>query len=203
MPKRFPTPKAPHIDLLAAHYLRRGLGKHPDISQYVPNVDDLDDMQLWALLDLSKRMGIDDPNALIRATENAEVERQRWSHEHPAFKGEIEFDLALELCGKRVVRKAKAFYEYTPGWAYYDLIKRAPFEGSQQAGMHVEFLTVPEEDGDLGDPEWEQVDILAVGEVWNVIEDAIEEECRVEDAERRRVVAARATSPARPSRKRH
>ena len=36
--------------------------------------------------------------------------------------------------------------------------------------------------GDLGDPEWEQVDILAVGEVWNVIEDAIEEKCRAEDA---------------------
>jgi hypothetical protein len=159
-------------------------------------------MQLWALLDLARRMGIDDPNALISATENDEAERRRWSHEHPGFKGRIAFDLAVELFGKRVVRKAQAVYEYTPGWAYYDLIKRAPFEGSQQSGMHVEFLTVPEEDGDVGGPEWEQIDILAIGEVWNVIEDAIEEKCRAEDAERCRVAAAKATSPAKRGRRR-
>jgi hypothetical protein len=69
--------------------------------------------------------------------------------------------------------------------------------------MHVEFLTVPEEDGDLGDPEWEEIDILGIGEVWNVIEDAIEEKCRAEDVERRRIAALKATSPVRPSRRRH
>jgi hypothetical protein len=47
------------------------------------------------------------------------------------------------------------------------------------------------------------VDILAIGEVWNVLEDAIEEKSRAEDAERRRVAAAKATSPAKPHRKRH
>jgi hypothetical protein len=203
MPKHYSTPKAPEIDRLAAHYLRRGLRKHPDVAQHVASVDDLDEMELWALLDLARKMGIDDANALIKATENDDAERLRWSHEHPAFKGEIEFDLAVEVFGKRVVRKAKAVYEFTPEWEYFDPIKRAPFTGSNHSSMHVEFLTVPEEDGDLGDPEWEDVDILGIGEVWNVIEDAIEEKVKAEDAERRRVAAARATSPARPSRRRH
>jgi hypothetical protein len=203
MSKRFSTPKAPDIDILAAHYLRLGLGKHADIGQHVSNLDDLHGMELWALLDLARRMGINDPDALIRATENDEAERRRWSHTHPGFKGKLAFDLAMELFGKRVVRKAQAIYEYTPSWAYYDLIKRAPFEGSEHSSMHVEFLTVPEEDGDLGDPEWEQVDILAIGEVWNVLEDAIEEKSRAEDTERRRVAAAKAISPVKGSRKRH
>jgi hypothetical protein len=203
MPKQYSPPKAPDVDTLAAHYLRRGLRKHPEIAQHVPSVEDVGEMELWALLDLAKRMGVSDPNALIRATENEEMARLRWSRDHPGFKGELAFDLTVEACGKRVVRKAKAHYEFTPEWAYFDTIKRAPFEASEQSSMHVEFLTVPEEDGDLGDPQWEEIDILAIGEVWNILQDAIEEKCRTEDAERRRVAALKATSPRKPSRRRH
>jgi hypothetical protein len=39
-------------------------------------------------------------------------------------------------------------------------------------------------------------------EVWDVLLDAVDDKCRLEDAERRRVAAARAASP-RPSRRRH
>jgi hypothetical protein len=64
---------------------------------------------------------------------------------------------------------------------------------------------VPEEDGQLpgSEPEWDDVDVCAIGEVWNVVEDAIEAQCKIEDAERRRIAAIRATSPTRPSRRRH
>jgi hypothetical protein len=160
-------------------------------------------MQMWALLDLARKMGIDDPNALIKAVEDDEAAVRRWCDLNPGFQGEIEFELTVEVFGKRVTRKAKAVYEYTPEWPYYDLTKRAQFEGWQGSSMHVEFLTVLEEDGGLGDPEWERIDILQIGEVWNVIEDAIEDKCKAEDAERRRVAAARATSPAKSSRRRH
>jgi hypothetical protein len=40
-------------------------------------------------------------------------------------------------------------------------------------------------------------------EVWDVLLDAVDDKCRAEDAERRRVAAARVTSPATPSRRRH
>jgi hypothetical protein len=48
----------------------------------------------------------------------------------------------------------------------------------------------------LGEPEWEELDILAIDPVWDAIEDAIEERCKVEDAERRRVAAAQKSAPA-------
>jgi hypothetical protein len=50
--------------------------------------------------------------------------------------------------------------------------------------------------GRLGEPEWEELDILAIDPVWDAIEDAIEERCKVEDAERRRVAAAQKSAPA-------
>ena len=61
--------------------------------------------------------------------------------------------------------------------------------------MIVKFLNVPEEDGNLGEPAWEEVDILEIGAVWNAVEDAIEERCKVEDTERRRVAAAQKSAP--------
>ena len=64
--------------------------------------------------------------------------------------------------------------------------------------MIVKFLNVPEEDGNLG----EEVDILEIGAVWNAVEDAIEQRCKVEDNERRRVAAA-PKSALKPSSWRH
>jgi hypothetical protein len=63
--------------------------------------------------------------------------------------------------------------------------------------MIVNFLNVPEEDANLGEPAWEEVDILEIGAVWNAVEDASE----VEDTERRRVAAAQKSAP-KPSRTR-
>jgi hypothetical protein len=47
----------------------------------------------------------------------------------PAFTGVFEFDLTVEVFGQRVTRKAKAEYEFTPEWEYFDLHKQAPFAG--------------------------------------------------------------------------
>jgi hypothetical protein len=47
--------KAPDIDILARHYLSRGLSKHPDVVQHVANVDDLEQMPMWSLLTLAKK----------------------------------------------------------------------------------------------------------------------------------------------------
>lgn len=66
----------------------------------------------------------------------------------------------------------------------------------------MEFLTTPEEDGRLGEPKWEKLDILAIDPVWDAIDDAIEERCKVEDAERRRVAEAQKSAP-KPSKRRH
>jgi len=40
-------------------------------------------------------------------------------------------------------------------------------------------------------------------EVWDVLIDAVDDKCRAEDAERRRIAAAKATSLGKTSRRRH
>lgn len=96
-----------------------------------------------------------------------------------------------------MTRSARAEYTYTPEWPYYDTRKRAVYEGWYESSTSVEFRNVPDKDGDLGDPTWETIDILAIGEIWNILEDAIEEKCKAEDAERRRVAAETPSSPPR------
>ena len=81
----------------------------------------------------------------------------------------------------------------------YDLRKQAVYYGWHGSSMSVELLNVPETDGDLGDPEWEKVDILEIGELWNILEDAIEERWKIEDAERRRVVRRNASFASAPA----
>ena len=180
--------KSPPYVLLMRHYLARGLAKHPNITKYVTDVDGLDRQPMTRLIALASEMGID-AQTLIEETERQEIECRRHCDEFPAFSGVIEFDLSAEMFGQRVTRKARCKYEFTPDWPYHDLRKRAVYEGWHGSSMAVEFLNVPEKDGDLGDPEWEEIDILAIGELWNVLEDAIEERSRKEDAERRRIAA--------------
>jgi hypothetical protein len=197
--------KAPAYDLLAHHYLARGLEKHPDIGKHVAEADigDLDRAPMTRLMALAQEMGID-AKALIEDTEQQEDERRRYSGEFPGFEGVIEFDLTVEMFGQRVTRKARADYNYTPPWPYYDTRKQAVYEGWHGSSMGFEFLNVPEKDGDLGDPTWEKFDILEIGELWNILEDAIEERSKTEDAERRRVSAAgSAAPPRRPRGRRH
>jgi hypothetical protein len=176
----------PEIDILAQHYLARGLMKHPDAGEHVAKVDDIESMPMLALLKLAKKLGVD-ADALAEATEREWDACHRYSDDHPAFTGVLEFDLTVEVFRKRIKSKLRAEYEFTPEWEYWDLHKRAPYVGWSGSSIKVEYLTVPEEDNGLGAPEWEDIDILAIGEVWNHVEDAIEEQCKVEDTERRRL----------------
>jgi hypothetical protein len=197
--------RAPALDILARHYLARGLIKHPDAAKHVADVDDIESLPMLALLKLAKKMGVADVDALIEATEREEHACSRYSDQFPAFTGRIEFDLTIEVFGKRITRKARADYTYTPEWEYWDLRKREPYEGWNGSSIQVEFLSVPDEDNQPpgSAPEWREADILAIDEVWNVVEDAIEDRCKAEDVERRRIAAQTATSPARRTRARH
>ena len=84
MPRRG-NAKAPDIDVLARHYLSRGLRKHPDVAKHVANINDLDQMPMWSLLTLAKNMGLD-ADATIRATEEQEDQRQSTRSASPASK---------------------------------------------------------------------------------------------------------------------
>jgi len=194
--------RAPDIDVLAGHYLSRGLSKHPEIAKHVENLDDLEKMSLYSLLTVAKTMGVD-ADAMIRVTEQQENELMRYSMTHPAFRGELECDLTFTLLGKSVTRKAKVVYEHTPEWEYWDLNKKAPFKGWNGSSWHLEVAAVTEEyDEDenpfAGTPYWVHLDDIAKIDVlphefWDHVLDEVDEKCKVEDAERRAAALVRAS----------
>jgi hypothetical protein len=204
--------KAPDIDVLARHYLSRGLRKHPAVAQHVANIDDLEQMPMWSLLTLAKKMGVD-ADATIRATEEHEDQLSRYSLSYPGFKGEFEFDLTIALLGKSAMRKARVVYEHTPEWEYYDLRKKAPYIGWNCSNYHIEVAAVPEEQDDEGNatagtPYWVRMEDITRNdilphEVWDALLDAVDEQCKLEDAERRRAAAARQAKVTPTSRKHH
>ena len=204
--------RLPDIDVLARGFLRRGLSQHPDAPKHVANINDIESMSAWELLDLAKRMGVDHA-AMIRSLEQEDDARWQYTFRNPGFQGALEFDLVFGLLGRKVTRKAKIVYTHTPEWEYWDLVKQAPYTGWASSSWQIELLAVPQEQDedenfvDL-EPYWMKLeeltrDDIIPTEVWDVLLDAVDDKCRTEDAERRRVAAAKANSPAKPSRRRH
>jgi hypothetical protein len=136
-----------------------------------------------------------------------------WFEEHLktyAFRGEIPFDITFQLFGKAVKRKAKVVFAYTPEGEFYDLkTKCLETNDAYRGTYHIELLTVADRGArPRGSPRWVDMRDLIADDVVNrsvydAILDAIEEQCRVEDLERRRVAAQNAESPAGRSRVRH
>jgi hypothetical protein len=103
-------------------------------------------------------------------------------------------EITLELCGERVARQAWVEYTCTPEWEYFDTRKQAAYVGWPGTIMSLHVLTEPEEHDDEDEPEWVEVsDIIQTGvwpsEIVDGLRDAIEEQCRKEDGERRRAAA--------------
>jgi hypothetical protein len=196
--------KKPRLPVLARDQLRRKLRTHPKISQHVERLDAIGRMSKPELLALAKKLGINAKALVEHVTEHGkgmesvleedELERWRHSKQFPAFTGRYPLEITLELCGERVTRQVRVEYTYTPEWPYFDTRKQAPYVGWPGTIMSLHALTVPEEhDGEAG-PEWLEVsDILQAGvlpsEIVDGLSDAIEDQCRKEDAERRRAAA--------------
>ena len=212
MSRSRPNRKAPDIDILARSYLAQGLKQHPDISKHVDNVEAVNDMGMWALLNLAKTMGVD-ANEMIRKVEDEGRARSDYSFKYPAFKGELPFDLTFSFLGKTVTRKAKLVYEHTPEWPYFDLLKQAVNEGWNGTSYHIELAAEPEEYGSDDTPipmkpEWFQSEDIARDgvlprEEWDALLDLVDEQCKVEDAERRRGAKARRAAMNPRSKRRH
>jgi len=210
---RYRDPKAPDIDVLARHYLWRGLSKLHDVTKHVADVGDVEKMGMWELLKLAKSIGVD-PNEVIRAAEQEERQLLDYSHKFPGFRGKLEFDLTVAFLGQSVTRKARVVYSHTPAWEYFDLHKNAPYTGWGSSSYQGEVQAEPIEDWDgdenpiPGEPYWVTLndiieeDVLPHG-FWEAVDDAIEAKCKVEDAGRRTAAKARQAKLAPRSRKQH
>jgi hypothetical protein len=192
--------------------LGRGLSRHPDIAKHVEHGEDVKKMGMWSLLTLAKMMGVD-ADEVIRKTEEESDKLSNYSFSYPGFKGELPFDLTFSFLGKSVVRKAKVVYLHTPEWEYWDTRKQAPFTGWDGTKYHLEVLAVPEEHHDdgtmtLGEPYWVEMGDIAGNdvlphEVWDAVIDAIDNKCKAEDAERRRVADEKRAAATPTSKRRH
>ena len=206
------NPKAPDIDVLARHYLWRGLSKLPDVTKHVADVGDVEKMGMWELLKLAKSLGAN-ADAVIRATEQEERQLQDYSSKYPGFRGELEFDWTVAFLGQTVTRKARIVYEHTPVWEYYDLRKNALYIGWESSSYQIEMQAEPEDqDGDgnpiPGTPYWVVLGDITQNEVlpnafWDALIDAVDAKCKVEDAERRTAAKDRPAKLTPRSKRRH
>src|SRR5262245_21063071 len=88
------------------------------------------------------------------------IAEQRYQNQHPRFAGNYEFDMAIEMDGVRVERRARIVYQYAPEWEYFDLHLGKPRTGIGSWVYHIELLTKPAEDcGDeLPDDEYDEAE---------------------------------------------
>src|SRR4029450_3304268 len=187
---RYRDPKAPDIDVLARHYLWRGLSKLHDVAKHVADVGDVEKMGMWELLKLAKSISVD-PNEVIRAAEQEERQLLDSSHKFPGFRGKLKFDLTVAFLGQSVTRKARVVYSHTPEWEYFDLHKNEPYTGWGGSSYRGEGRAGPGGDWDgegkpiPGTPYWASLEDITENDVlpndfWEAVIDAIDAKCKVE-----------------------
>jgi hypothetical protein len=141
-------------------------------------------------------------NAAIDEYQVKGKEAAEWSWRNPGFRGVFEFDIGIEILGKRVERRAKIDYTLTPDWEYWDLNKKALFTGVYSSSFKLSLLAMPEKDEE-DKPEWTVMgDITQNGvlseEIWDAIDCKLDERCRMEDAERRQAAGLAPQTGDRP-----
>lgn len=132
-------------------------------------------------------------------------ELQEYCRKHPAFTGTYEFDLSIEMLGEKITRKMRADYEHTPEWEHWNLDKNSLFIGWAMSRLSLSAWIEPEKkviytnDDPLSKgPTWIELEgddlyTLESGDMSEKLFDAIDDQCKVEDA-KRRLAAAKNTS---------
>jgi hypothetical protein len=187
---------------------------NPETAEHVNSLDDLDSLPKPKLLALAKKLKID-ARKVVKETmktgkgleavlESDDLANWRYSERWPGFAGEVEFDMAIEMFGKRAARRMKADFTHTPEWAYFDLKKQAPYEGWANTAFGLSIRAEPEPGEYELDargrkrfvkPAWVKLsdftkDGIIPSAMWDDVYDAIDEACKAEDQKRRRVAAA-------------
>jgi hypothetical protein len=120
-----------------------------------------------------------------------QIENTKCSGNDPAFEGEYEFDLTIEMRGRRITRKARALYTHTPRWEYFDLKKNALcIADIPEMAFELQILAMPKEfhaDGTITDedPYWVTVNDIMEDNLFPALMialcDAIDDQCMFEN----------------------
>lgn len=210
------------LSVAARDEVRRQLREHPKLTMHVASKTEVSKLSKEQLLVLAEKLNIDVESIVNGTAEKAKGmaavlapnDLERWEHTHhyPAFSGIYEFDMAFEMMGIRMERKARADYTHTPEWDYFDLNKGCVTSGWPGGSIALEVLTVPNPDAwttstdgrrrmERLKPVWNRIDLgeqTLSYDFWDALEDAIDAKCRAEDLERRRAHGVSEQTPALP-----
>jgi hypothetical protein len=123
-------------------------------------------------------------------------EQSQYSSDNCGFEGKYEFDLTVEMLGRRITRRARVLYEHTPLWPYFDRKKNGLCVADiPETMLSLEILAMPREfheDGTVTDkaPYWVEANEILDDDLFpdltDALCDAIDDRCKSEDEERRR-----------------
>lgn len=206
-----PNPaKEPIVQLSseASTLLRSAVRNHPNLPNLIDSQSALVEMSDEQIVEVASKLDLD-ITAVISATEKIlpdlphltddDAALEDYSDVHPGFTGHLAFDLELVLLGHLIKRKARLIYQHTPDWAYFDLVQKRVMFGWEQTKMRFEVLTSsdtgalrphaarPETD-EQAIEQWEEIEIpdpLFPDELWEATLNAIGEQSRQEDKQRR------------------
>jgi hypothetical protein len=198
------------LSVAAREEVRRQLRAHPNLKHHLSSRTEVSRLPKDELIALSGKLGVDvraiaenafQAGGVTGILEPVVVQIMGYNEQPPAFSGILEFEIAIEMLGKKVSRKARAIYTYIPEWEYFDLARGGVFQGSPGSTIQLEVLAMPEgytfKSGPDGkhvreklSPTWTGFDVAETGvlsqEVWDAVEGAIDDKCRAEDGIKRR-----------------
>lgn len=181
--------------------LRSAIRAFPKIAEFVSAGSEINDMSDAQMLEISARMGL----AVEASTQHPhpiDVDKalQDYSMAHPAFEGNIEFDMCMHLLGLSVARRARLAFTYTPDWRYFDAERGNDRLGWEYRSVAIELLAVPDEEAWILNNQLEVVNApnaprwiaLPLGhrgalprKMWDSIDELIDKHCRTLDDRRR------------------
>jgi len=195
----------------ARDYLRSLLRSHPKTTEIIEKVSTISRMKKAELLDLANKVDINVQSIidLYEAKKEGnyyftkdEKEIMDYTEKNPAFVGELPFDLNIEMFGHSFTVKAKAVYEYTPEWEYFDLNKKRLMEAWAMSRVYIKIQAEPEvyalpvsKKGHrykkIKKKVWlHSKDLMSEGvipqDIWIKIDEKLDEECTKEDKMRRK-----------------
>lgn len=191
--------------------LKAALRANPEVKRFVKNLSEISTMTKAQLLELAEKCSIGVQSVIDRefnerfarsVLKASDQDQWIYSHEHPAFVGTIDIDLAMSILGRSTTRVLRIEYQFTPEWEYYDHFKQALHVGWENSAISAKIQGITEGGEIERTPSgrsrtlrsqrvWHPAELLLEDgvmprEMYDAIYSAVEQKCIDEDMEARR-----------------
>jgi hypothetical protein len=190
----------------AREELRRQVREHPGVLDILPSRTTVSTLAKATLLEVAEELKID-VQAILNSPDlpssGAPPKAKQPEADQPtlgpyAFNGAIEFDFSLQVLGITIERKGRAAYSVTPDWPFVDAVTGATCDGGYSSAIRIEALTVPWEERTETLPDGQRKRFKEPGEwvafasgeilseeIWDRIDELIDEKIKVENEGRK------------------